>query len=218
MEFKVKKFQENLIKLMSIHNISGHELHRNTGIPTSTIQRLCTEKRPNPTISTLKPIADFFSISLNQLIGDTPLPNEYTIGISFQKHETWKNILIITWEEALNWLSGNINITNKPVVSTDIDVGKNVFALEIPNNDWVGFRKGSILIVDPDVAPMDRGFVISTKKGLDSTTMKKYLIYDGEVYLEPLNKIFKTVDLSNDFIILGTVIQLKLDFNKENCI
>lgn len=217
MLFNPKKFQENLNKLMSMAKISRHELCRNTGVPISTIQRLCVEKKSNPTISTLKPIAGFFSITVNQLIGDSPLPNEHSIGLRFQKQELWTNVPIISWHEAINWPPQDIELTNYPVVSTDIDVSKKGFALEILNNDWVGFRKGSILIIDPDIQPFDRSFVIVHKKGLESATMKKYLIYDGEAYLEPLNKIFKTVELSNEFIIFGTVIQLRLDFNLKNC-
>ena len=217
MSFNVEIFQENLIKLMALTKISRHELHRQTGVPTSTIQRMCVEEKPNPTISTLKPIAKFFNITLNQLIGDSPLPNDARIGMTFQKQETWHNIPVITWQEAIKWPNGDIDILSKPIVSTDINTNENMFALEIPNNDWVGFRKGTILIVDPKSSPLDRGFVIAYKKGLDKATIKKHLIYDGEVYLEPLNKIFKTVELSNDFLIIGTVVQLKLDFNENNC-
>ncbi len=218
MNYSVKKFQENLTTLMSMHKISRHKLHRNTNVPISTIQRLCIEDNPNPTISTLKPIADFFAISVNQLIGDLPLPNERIIYSQFKKQETWQHIPIITWQQAISWASGKIDLIDSPLVSTDITLGEHPFALEISNNDWIGFRKGTVLIIDPNTKPLDRGFVIAYKKGLDSATLKKHLIYDGEVYLEPLNKIFKTVELSNDFIILGSVVQLKLDFNSKNCV
>jgi len=65
-----------LSHLMSEKGIKSAELARKTGIGQPVIYRLMTGTTDNPQVLTLKPIADFFGISLDQLLGFTPLTNQ----------------------------------------------------------------------------------------------------------------------------------------------
>lgn len=49
------------------------DLARALDIPPPTIHRLVTDKSTRPYKSSLKPIADFFSIDMKQLLGEEPL-------------------------------------------------------------------------------------------------------------------------------------------------
>ena len=64
-----------LSQLMSSTNTSISQLCRNTGLAHTTIKRMCTEPSCNPTLTSIEKVADFFGITLNQLIGITPLDN-----------------------------------------------------------------------------------------------------------------------------------------------
>lgn len=69
----MKNLSEVLSSLMSEKGLSSSELARQTGVAQPIIYRLTKGDTTNPQIFTLKPIADFFDISLDQLIGAKPL-------------------------------------------------------------------------------------------------------------------------------------------------
>lgn len=66
----------NLKVLMSLSKINASELARRTGIAQPIIHRLSTGQNTNPKLATIKPIARYFSVTVSQLIGEDPLPNE----------------------------------------------------------------------------------------------------------------------------------------------
>lgn len=69
----MKNLSEILSHLMSEAGIKSAELARKTGIGQPVIYRLMTGTTENPQILTLKPIADYFGKSMDQLIGLAPL-------------------------------------------------------------------------------------------------------------------------------------------------
>lgn len=69
----MKNLSDVLSHLMSTAGIGSAELARKTGIGQPVIYRLMTGATENPQILTLKPIADYFGKSIDQLIGVSPL-------------------------------------------------------------------------------------------------------------------------------------------------
>jgi transcriptional regulator with XRE-family HTH domain len=65
-----------LSHLMSEKRIKSAELARKTGVGQPVIYRLMTGTTDNPQVSTLIPIAGFFGVSLDQLMGLSPLNNK----------------------------------------------------------------------------------------------------------------------------------------------
>jgi len=65
--------QTVLIKLLADEQLSANALANLLHLPTPTIHRLLTGDVRDPRISTLTIIADFFAISIDQLIGKKPL-------------------------------------------------------------------------------------------------------------------------------------------------
>ena len=66
-------FAEILSHLMQAQKLSSSELARRTGVAQPIIYRLMNGKTCNPQILTVKPIADYFAISIDQLLGFSPL-------------------------------------------------------------------------------------------------------------------------------------------------
>ena len=67
---------EVLTHLVSKKGLTSSELARQTGIAQPVIHRLMTGATENPQILTLKPIADYFQISIDQLLGSTSLTGQ----------------------------------------------------------------------------------------------------------------------------------------------
>lgn len=58
-----------LTNLMAVNKLTSSELARKTGISQPVIYRLMTGSTENPQILTIKPIADYFGITIDQLAG-----------------------------------------------------------------------------------------------------------------------------------------------------
>lgn len=69
----MKNLSEVLTYLMARCGIKSAELARKTGIAQPVISRLMAGVTNNPQILTIKPLADFFNVSLEQLLGMLPL-------------------------------------------------------------------------------------------------------------------------------------------------
>jgi SOS-response transcriptional repressor LexA len=212
-KYSSQEFWRNFNQLINESKVSISEIHRNTGLPITTLQRLKIDPNSNPTLATLVPIAEFFAVSVSQLIGDESLPIDRSPGIFIQRKENWIKIPILSWEQATAW--PNIEIDKKQAtVSTDIDIGGNTFALEIMEDDWAGFPKNSLIIVDPNINPSAKDYLVVHKAGIRVATLKKFVDYEGAFYLAPLNDNFRTVPYNEEYRILGVVVQIRKDIRK----
>lgn len=61
---------KNIKELLSIYNITISDLSRLTKTPRSTINRLINDEATDPRISTLKSIASYFNISVEDLLSE----------------------------------------------------------------------------------------------------------------------------------------------------
>lgn len=205
--FDAVKLNRKLSKLMEENHISLTVLHHNTGIPLPTLKRLQTDPQANPTIANLLPIANFFRISINQLLDDQSIKG-HSGYITDQKN--WIKVPIISWEESIHWpYAMTTEQTN--FILTDIDCGEKSFALRVENNDWIGFMQGSLLIINPDLKPEDKDYVIVYKKGQKQPTLRRFLIDEEKKYLKPLNLDFKTLPVDYSYCFLGVLVQIRND-------
>jgi SOS-response transcriptional repressor LexA len=198
-------------KLIKLQHTNMHKLHKKTGVPLTTINRLINDKNVNPTISSLIPIADFFDVSLNQLMGIDPLESDSLVGKYIKKQKLWTEIPIISWEDAIQWPLNSLNISIEKVISTDILLNANSYALIIIETNWEGFFPNSILIIDSVVTPEHGDYVIIWKIGQKIASLKQVLMDDDKVYLRPVNKDYQTQLLNESYKILGVISQIRMD-------
>ncbi len=202
------RLRDNLIRLMKDHETNMTHIYKETGVPVTTIQRICKDPNANPTLASLMPIADFFSITLAQLIGEDPLPNGKATKSTVKN---WTNVPIISWEQAINWPNLSHSNPEQPHVATEIKVAENTFALEINEDHWEQFHRGSIVIVNPALKPVNRDYVVTHKTGSNHATLKQILLHENDIYLKPMNSDFKTTLMDDSHQILGIVIQVRMN-------
>lgn len=206
-----KRLGAALKKLMALHKINMTQLNKSTDVPLTTLNRILSGKNINPTITSLLPLAEFFNITLNQLMGIDPLNLDASSNIPIKKTDAWIYIPLINWEQALEWPKNNLDKTAFDSISTDIDLSANAFALRIEELNWEGFFSGSILITDPDIKPEHSDYVVTVKKGQAKASLKQILIDDGCKYLRPLNKEYQTQVMDSSYSIVGTVAQIRMN-------
>lgn len=212
----MKQLSTILKALMAEIRINESELARRTGIGQPVIHRIASGETDNPKVGTLSPIANFFAVSISQLIGDEPLPPNRIPGTFNPGITGWTQVPLLTWEQVPQWphLSGQTKPTQ--TVSTDIDVSDDTYALIIKDTTMEPrFPEGTVIILDPTIQPVDRDFAVVQIEGQHSLHFKQVLIDGDTIYLKPLNSDFKTIVLDKKHNFLGVMVQSRMDFKKR---
>ena len=168
-----------LNRLMTEKKIRVAELARRVNLPQPTVHRIATGVCEHPHLSSLEPIAGFFSISIDQLKGHEPI--------------SWLDrvfkVPLLAWEEAFNWPANKDEMKNRELILTDATVGKVGFALKIKDASMDPvFSKNTILITDPEKQAKDRSYVIAKLANYSEAIFRQLLIDAGDHYLKPLSQ------------------------------
>lgn len=197
---------EYLIKKWGI-NIN--QLHKHTRIPLSTLKRLRLNKENNPTLASLAPIANYFSISLDQLTGREALPKKNN------KQIDGLTIPLIHWKDILNISKNRNHLAFSSLLIRDITLNENSFALVIRDNNTTNFLAGSLLVIDPSLKGRNRDFIIVYKKGETKPQLMQKIIYENKIYLKNLTIESEIIKFSDLYKIIGVVIQIRMNYKKS---
>lgn len=210
----------SLTLLMTECDIDDASLSRETGIPASTISRMRLNSDANPTASTLRPIAKFFSVSISQLLGDEPLPKERLPGTHNPTYFTAVRMPVISWDLIVDWIDNEgANIKGKLTkwISTEKEIGYNSFALPISTDSFgLAFRKGSMIIVDPERNPLDGDLVLLKAHGDNDIFLKQFLVDGTDIYIRSVNPEMKGMELLSDqYKIIGVIIETRFSLQES---
>jgi len=171
-------------------NIKTTQLARDIDLPQQTLQRIVSGTSLHPHINTLKPIADFFNITIEQLKGERPLPNSLSdIYLATNEKPQAQQLPVILWEEIDKYLNNpDIYAATDSSIFVDSSSGQKTFALILNDSSMEPyFPKGGLLVLDPEKSPNDRNFVLA-KIADNGIFLFRQLLIDGEYqYLKPLN-------------------------------
>lgn len=209
----INKIGEIISNLMDACGIDATELAEQTNLPCSTISRLrsnATESSPN--LSSLFPIANFFCISISQLIGEEPIP--YIQGKYNPARIKRQSLPVLHGETILEYLQHK-NRSTLPLIHVDTPVSTESFAYFLQGNAMEPqFPDGTLLIIDPniEIENLDHILVIPTNKKLP--LFRQILIEGEERYLRTLNPTFNEfIKLtSKSHTILGVMIESRRNF------
>ncbi|WP_115702551.1 LexA family protein [Legionella sainthelensi] len=205
----------NLQQLMRIHgNISVSELARLTGIPQPTIHHILTGSTRNPRKKALEELSRYFSVSINELIGQEPLPA--VIPDAVKENLQISTIPVIEWESLKKWPSETIKTQDTQEILIDKKIDKNSFALVIPDASMEPlFQQNSLLIFDSGKTPKDRDFVIVYLAKEELVAFNRLFIENNTFYLrqglEDGSIKLTKLDKPNDQI-LGTLIEARIQY------
>ncbi|MCL5261043.1 MAG: helix-turn-helix domain-containing protein [Gammaproteobacteria bacterium] len=206
------KLAENLTLLMKEHDVNSCELSRNTGILQPVIYRLMHGETDNPKIATLLPIANYFSLTLNQLIGDAPLPSLSQRCLANNSSQAIK-IPIINWEQAVAWpqISNTESAAYLPITTA---VGKDAFILQMKGTTMEPrFPDGTLLLIDTSIPYKDKDFVIAHIEQQPEVIFRQLLFDGNNIALKPLNSDFKTIYLEKNkdrYSIKGVLVEARI--------
>ena len=136
---------KNIRQLMACAKMSEADLCRGVNLPQTTVNRLLSGHTTDPRINTLVAIAQFFEVSLEQLLGfEALIPNN--LGIS-----TRGCILpIINWRHLKGWLYNNLETSSElhRWIKTERNFNEHSFALSAPASCSQVFGEESLLLMN----------------------------------------------------------------------
>jgi len=185
MSINILNEPNNLLLAQTLTNLIDREnkltpaaLARALGIPTNKITRILNGDVTDPKASTLLQIASYFGISIEQLLGLDSIVREG----EYEQQAATQMLAIYEFskpdqvtKEWYRWAYNEID-GEYYVLAIDTDLYEPTF----PQN--------SLLIVNPDIIPEDRSYVVV--KGADSPqycSIKKYVLEGDQIYLYPIN-------------------------------
>lgn len=208
----VSKLSQVLLFLIKEANINASILSRHTGIPTSTLNRLLQDSDVNPTVQTLKPIAEYFRVTLGQLVGEEPLDSRY-----LSSNGTISMLPVIAWKNITAWFNHDFSVLNDNFISSEKKFPKNSFAVLIESDEFDLFVKnGSLVIISPiDMVNISYGAMILVNIG-GIISLKQFLKHDGKCYVRSLNKTLMTnKEVDEKVLILGLINEIRIEITEQ---
>ncbi len=202
---------DNLQQLMRIHgNISISELARLTNIPQPTIHHILSGSTKNPRKNALDALSLYFSVSIEQLLGQESLP--VIIPDTIKKDLQIHSVPVIEWKTLENWPM------NKAAGSRDIlldhEIGKDSFAIIVNDSALEPmFSQKTLLIFDAGKQPIDRSY-IAVHLGKENTVLcNSVFIENNQRYVKQNlpNGNVQLIKLNQEHDrILGTLIEARI--------
>lgn len=208
-----EKLKTNLNLLMTEARLNAEELSRRIGLPASTIKKIRNNNDPNPTLSTLAPLAKYFSLTISQLVGDEPFPESRIQGSYKVNPQTLNQVPLISWQEAITWPTQNKSL--RSTITTENFYSKEAYALLVEEDDWENLAKDTALLVDPTLQVEHRDFVIVYKIGQIIPTLKQVLFDEGQMYLKPVTQKYNIAIFTPEHRILGVIVEYKKHLRKQ---
>jgi SOS-response transcriptional repressor LexA len=200
----------NLRLLMHKKNFSEAKLSRETHIPQPTLHKILSGKTSDPRISTLKILAHYFEITLDDLYSLDVLKSIHTTD-----SEQSKSIPIISWEDCVKSDDPTASLSSvnwdqwAVIANTD---NKAAYALISKPSMEPRFPRGTTLIIDVDVQPSDGDLVIVYYPETKQATLRELSMDGPHRLLLSLNQNLPADQLTNTIKILGTVAQSRFTY------
>ena len=202
-----EKLSDNLNLLMAEARLNANELARRTNIPPSSIKKIRNNDNPNPTLTTLSPLANFFSVTVSQLIGEIPLKldSKQVIETSYALQQ--QRIPIISWSEAASW--PEILDIEHTSIATEHKYSKNSFGLVTEKNINERLPEGTLLLIDTEATIEGCDYALVLKNNQNAPSIKQILIEDDQIFLKSLQIDNLIISKSDEYKILGIIVEYR---------
>lgn len=202
----------NLKQLLTLAKLSENELSRRTGVPQQVINRILSGKNLNPKIATLMPLADYFSISISQLLGDIESIGDIKLSIH---HSGWIELPLIKWSIiGTKPIIQLISDANKKIV-IDIHNQGTLFATKMVDDSMEPkFSQDTLLIFDSQKQVSDKDFALIYSAQDQEHVLRQIFIKKADAYqkcFNPQHAHYKLTPLQPGSEYLGVLIQSRTE-------
>jgi transcriptional regulator with XRE-family HTH domain len=192
-----------LQELVSKVGISEAELARKIKIPIATFNKIKNGKITDPRSSTLKIIANYFGLTVDQLLGYAPITTNIDSTILYVPVLSLENIIKtdtskLTYANHKDWVSFNpqLQIANHKIIAIQTN-GEAMLPF---------FDNDTLAIVDCEQIGQSNQYVLAYIKSRDEIILRQLLCDGNFRVLKPLNSSFSIINLTDEDRVLGVVV------------
>ena len=208
----MNKLSNNLKKLLRNAKISENELARRTGISQQIINRILSGENKNPKIATLAPLANYFMVSISELIDDELGNSETKLN---PNHVGWQEAPLLDWESLGKSPLPQLLLQKNTRLLVDVGSKSDVFAVKMRDSSMEPkFSAGTLLIFESFKKPTNGDFILLGLPG-QNIMMRQIFIKNDHIYkkcLNPKHEDYKITLITNDHTFIGSLIQSRTDY------
>lgn len=201
-----------LSHLLDVRGITEATLAKALNVPRATINKIRSGKIQSPRSTTLSMIANYFDVTVDQLIGASPLFNDIAVKfiqipiINLEKiNNIHEALSIITFINHDSWML--LECADKYTSPN------NLFAIKVTSDAMLPyFDSDTTIIIDLSAPVINRRYVIVRIANTNEILLRQIFIEGQTQILKPINSMFKTIELSPQDEVIGVVVQSKRDF------
>jgi transcriptional regulator with XRE-family HTH domain len=187
---------KNIKQLLSIYNITISDLSRLTKTPRSTINRLINDEATDPRISTLKSIASYFNISVEDLLSEDYIK------------ETIYNNNSHTLLDITNLLNSNSESNSISENILKLTSDQKTLYLTLDNDSMSPmFEPNNVLVFDCKGELSNRDFTLAYINKYKNVVFRQLLVEGQNKLLKSINHDFPIIHLHSDDILLAKLVK-----------
>ncbi|MDE9463539.1 LexA family protein [Xenorhabdus bovienii] len=125
---------------------------------------------------------------------------------------------LISWVCAGNWSEAVEPYHRRSIddwYETTVSCSSDSFWLEVKGDSMtspsgLSIPEGMMILVDPEVAPVNGKLVVAKLERENEATFKQYIVDAGNYYLKPLNPQYRMIPIKGNCKIIGVVVDARI--------
>lgn len=199
----------NIKALMLERHLNEAELARQSNIPQPTLHRLLAGNTFDPRISTLRQLAHYFNISLDELW--SLKGKAAVLGYPLNKVQITP---ILNWHDCIQDISTTLKLREAENYIITQATSPSTFALISKPSMEPQFKRNTLLIISPDIEPADGDFVLVHFHATEEATLRELSLDGPNKLLISSGHTRHTENLDTHIRIIGTLIESRFLFHK----
>ena len=196
---------------MEVRSLNEAQLARAVEMAQPTMHKLMSGATSDPRISTLVPIADYFGVSIDQLLGLAPLDAKMVISTEKSAHSAIK-LPVLPWDHLIEHRENlsKLTLSNwNEWITINKPVNKNGYATRVQNNSFPApFSNNTVISVDPILPVVNGCYVLVKAANTNSISIKKCLFDGSDIWLMSLIEGIQPILFNKDnWLILGVILE-----------
>ncbi|GGI82721.1 LexA family transcriptional regulator [Legionella impletisoli] len=204
---------ENLRDLFKAKKITESKVAQDLNIPVMTIRRLLSGETTDPRVFTLKTLADYFNVTIDNLLEQN---ESGTYRLSYQAKPLF--IPVFDWSNAANYDQINLQTWESWIPVTlggKENISPKAFALESRPSMYPRFQQGTIFVIDPELTPLDGDIVLINILHDQELTLRELLIDPPLWQLHSINNATPPLNFAKEEHQVIGVVVLTLFYNRK---
>lgn len=212
-------FRKNLMLLMQAKDLTEAQLSREIAMAQPTMHKLMSGATTDPRISTLIPIAEYFNVTIDQLLGLVPF-DVSLIASNKNSHSAIK-VPVLPWEHLVEHRKNLADLTVSnwgEWLAINKHFAKDSYATRIKNSAFSApFSNNTVIVVDPSLSITNGCYIFLKSTSTDSLTIKKCLFDGGDFWLMSLiDGIQPVLWNENSWLNFGIIVETYLSLHQES--